>query len=65
MDQNRKDDKKSLSEKQESIKKLISKGKKLGSLSDKEIMDALEERDLESDENDDIYQKCEDIGIEL
>ncbi|MEW8972651.1 MAG: RNA polymerase sigma factor RpoD [Tissierellaceae bacterium] len=65
MDQNRKDDKKSLSEKQESIKKLISKGKKLGSLSYKEIMDALEEIDLESDEIDDIYQKFEDIGIEV
>lgn len=28
-------------------------------------MDALEEIDLESDEIDDIYQKFEDIGIEI
>lgn len=60
-----KDDKKALGEKQESIKKLISKGKKEGSLSYKEIMDALEEIDLESEEIDDIYQKFEDIGIEV
>jgi len=63
--QKKKDNKKNVNEKQESVKELIAKGKKTGALSYKEIMDALEEIDLESDEIDDIYQKFEDIGIEI
>ncbi len=65
MGQKKKDNKKNVNEKQESVKELIAKGKKTGALSYKEIMDALEEIDLESDEIDDIYQKFEDIGIEI
>ncbi|WP_425446090.1 RNA polymerase sigma factor RpoD [Dethiothermospora halolimnae] len=47
------------------VKKLIEKGKKQGMLSYKEIMDALEDIDLSSDEIDDIYQRLEDMGIEI
>ena len=65
MTQNTKDNETKLKEKQEQIKKLISKGKKTGILTYKEVMDTLEEIDLSSDEVDDIYQRLEDIGIEV
>lgn len=65
MAQNTKDNEAKLKEKQEQIKKLISKGKKAGILTYKEVMDTLEEIDLSSDEVDDIYQRLEDIGIEV
>ncbi len=65
MGQKKEGQQKNVNEKQESVKELIAKGKKTGALSYKEIMDALEEIDLESDEIDDIYQKFEDIGIEI
>ena len=63
--QNTKDNQAKLNEKQEQIKQLISKGKKTGILTYKEVMDTLEEIDLSSDEVDDIYQRLEDIGIEV
>ena len=63
--QNTKDNETKLKEKQEQIKKLISKGKKTGILTYKEVMDTLEEIDLSSDEVDDIYQRLEDMGIEV
>ncbi|HLR21879.1 MAG TPA: RNA polymerase sigma factor RpoD [Tissierellaceae bacterium] len=54
-----------LETKQESVKKLIEKGKKAGLLTYKEIMDTLEEIELESDEMDQIYKSLEDMGIEV
>ncbi|MBC8590753.1 RNA polymerase sigma factor RpoD [Wansuia hejianensis] len=65
MSQNTNDNEKSLKEKRESVKKLISKGKKTGTLTYKEITDILGEIQLESDEMDDIYQRLEDMGIEI
>lgn len=49
----------------EEVKKLIAKGKKEGFLTYKEIMDSLEEMDLNTEEIENIYQKVEDIGIEI
>ena len=46
-------------------KKLLTKGKKNGTLTYKEIMDALEEIYLDTDEIDEIYQRLEDSGIEI
>ncbi len=63
--QKAKDNEGKLKEKQEQIKRLISKGKKTGILTYKEVMDTLEEIDLSSDEVDDIYQRLEDMGIEV
>ena len=63
--QKTKDNESKLKEKQEQIKRLISKGKKTGILTYKEVMDTLEEIDLSSDEVDDIYQRLEDMGIEV
>ncbi|NLY46207.1 MAG: RNA polymerase sigma factor RpoD [Tissierella sp.] len=63
--QNTKDNEAKLKEKQDQIKKLIAKGKKTGILTYKEVMDTLEEIDLSSDEVDDIYQRLEDMGIEV
>ena len=47
------------------INKLIEKGKKTGVLTYKEVIDALEEIKLETDEIDDIYQKFEDLNIDI
>ncbi|MTI66012.1 MAG: RNA polymerase sigma factor RpoD [Firmicutes bacterium] len=49
----------------EIVKKLIEKGKKKGILTYKEIMDALEEISLDSEQIDDIYESLEDMGIEI
>ena len=49
----------------EAVKNLISKGKKQGMLTYKEIMDNLEEIDIDSDQIDEIYQHLEDMGIEI
>lgn len=46
-------------------KKLIAKGKKNGILTYKEVMDTLEEVYLEPEEIDEIYQKIEDLGIDI
>ena len=47
------------------VKKLTEKGKKNGSLSDREILDALEAVELDPDQIDAIYSKLEKDGIEI
>ncbi|EOC99890.1 RNA polymerase sigma factor RpoD [Caldisalinibacter kiritimatiensis] len=47
------------------IKVLIEKGKKQGMLTYREIMDALEDKDLTADQIDEVYQSLEDMGIEI
>ena len=47
------------------VKKLIEKGKKTGVLSYQEIADALEAVELEPDHIEAIYEKIENIGIEI
>ena len=47
------------------VKKLAEKGKKNGSLSDREILDALEAVELDPDQIDAIYSKFEKDGIEI
>lgn len=54
-----------LKEKQDSIKELIAKGNKTGILTYKEIADALEKIEIASDEMDEIYQRIEDMDIEI
>ncbi len=65
LEDNKKDLEKIQKEKVEAEKKLHSKGKKNGTLTYKEIMDALEEIYLDTDEIDEIYQRLEDSGIEI
>ena len=62
---NKMENEKSKKEKMEAVKALISKGKKNGLLTYKEIMDSLEEIDLDSEQIDSIYQSLEDMGIDL
>ena len=52
-------------DKNEKIEKLISKGRKSGILTYKEVMDTLEEIDLTSVEIDEIYQSLEEKGVEV
>ncbi len=52
-------------DKKNEVKKLVKKGKKKGMLTYKEIMDCLDEIDLDSEQIDDIYQKLEDLGIDI
>ncbi len=47
------------------VKKLMDKGKKEGSLSYQEIMDALEAIDLDTDQIEAIYEALENLGIEI
>ena len=49
----------------DAVKKLIDKGKRKGILTYKEIADLLEEIDLEVEQIDEIYQRLEDIGIDI
>lgn len=49
----------------EAEKRLLAKGKKTGVLKYKDIMDILEEIDLAPDEIDELYQKLEDVGIDI
>ena len=51
--------------KQTAIKELIALGKKKGKLTLKEMSDALESIDMESDELDRLYEELEKAGIEL
>jgi RNA polymerase primary sigma factor len=60
-----KDQEKNLTNKQLAEKKLLSKGKKNGLLTYKEIIDTLEAIDLDPEEIDEIYQKLEDSGIDI
>ncbi|HHV45430.1 MAG TPA: RNA polymerase sigma factor RpoD [Tissierellia bacterium] len=64
LDQN-KQDKKSEKDKILAVKNLISKGKKKGMLTYKEIMDTLEEVDLDVEQIDNIYLRLEDLGIDV
>ncbi len=52
-------------EKKAVIKELIDLGKKKGKLTDKELMDALEELDFDSEQIDKLYDTLENVGIEL
>ena len=65
LEDNKKDLEKLQKDKVEAEKKLLSKGKKTGTLTYKEIMDTLEEIYLDTDEIDEIYQRLEDSGIEI
>jgi len=65
LDQNNKQDKKSEKDKIMAVKNLISKGKKKGMLTYKEIMDTLEEVDLDVEQIDNIYLRLEDLGIDV
>ncbi|SMB89835.1 RNA polymerase primary sigma factor [Desulfonispora thiosulfatigenes DSM 11270] len=49
----------------ETVKELIVKGKKNGSLTYKEIMDALQGVELNPDQIDDIYEQFSTMGIEV
>ena len=49
--------------KQTAIKELIALGKKKGKLTLKEMSDALESIDMESDELDRLYEELEKAGI--
>ena len=51
--------------KQTAIKELLAQGKKKGKLTLKEMSDALESIDMESDELDRLYEELEKAGIEL
>ena len=48
----------------EKLADLLDKGRKKGNLSSNELMDALEEIDLESDQMDKIYDVLENMGID-
>ena len=65
MDDILKDQEKNLTNKQLAEKKLLSKEKKTGLLTYKEIIDTLEAIDLDPEEIDEIYQKLEDSGIDI
>ncbi len=65
MDDILKDQEKNLTNKQLAEKKLLSKGKKSGLLTYKEIIATLEAIDLDPEEIDEIYQKIEDSGIDI
>lgn len=52
-------------EKDPAIEKLLKKGIKHGSLTAKEVVDALEDVDLTSDEMDDIYAEFEDLDVDI
>ncbi len=51
--------------KRQIIKELLDKGKKKGILSYKEIMDALEEIEMDSDQIEKVYESIENMGIEI
>ncbi|MFR9296311.1 MAG: sigma-70 factor domain-containing protein, partial [Aedoeadaptatus pacaensis] len=52
-------------EKDPAIEKLFKKGVKHGSLTAQEVVDALDDIDLSSDEMDDIYAEFEDLDVEI
>ena len=52
-------------EKKAVIKELVETGKKKGKLTDKELMDAMEELDFDSEQIDKLYDTLESAGIEL
>ena len=52
-------------DKDPAIEKLFKKGVKHGSLTAQEVVDALDDIDLSSDEMDDIYAEFEDLDVEI
>ena len=52
-------------DKKQAISKLIDKGRQKGILTYKEIMDALEEIDIDVEQVDNLYQRLEDLGIDV
>ena len=61
-----KDDKSKLEKESiEKVKLLIKKGKKKGNITYKEIMNSFEKVDLSPDQMEEIYQRIEDLGIEV
>lgn len=52
-------------QKMESVKALMQKGKKKGSLTYREIMDALQGVELSADQIDDVYQQLGRMGIDV
>ena len=62
---NNMENEKNKKEKLETVKALISKGKKNGLLTYKEIMDSLEEIDLDVEQIDEIYLSLEEMGIDI
>ncbi len=52
-------------EKMDSVQALIQKGKKKGSITFREIMDALQGIDLSADQIDDVYQQFGRMGIDV
>lgn len=52
-------------QKQEQFKQLMEKGKKAGTLTYKEIMDALQGVDLTPEQIDDVYEKLSNMGIDV
>ncbi|MEG1541174.1 MAG: sigma-70 family RNA polymerase sigma factor, partial [Oscillospiraceae bacterium] len=46
------------------LKELIAKGKKVGKLTSKELMDVLESMNLDADQIDKFYDQLENLGIE-
>ncbi|MDK2820876.1 MAG: polymerase primary sigma factor [Clostridia bacterium] len=57
--------KKDLKRKEEMVKALIDKGKNQGSLTYREIMDALQGIELSPEQIDDIYEQLSSMGIEV
>ncbi|NMB16478.1 MAG: RNA polymerase sigma factor RpoD [Firmicutes bacterium] len=49
----------------ESLQELISKGKKQGNLSYREIMDALQDVDLTPEQIDEVYERLTKLGIDI
>ncbi|MDR3208124.1 MAG: RNA polymerase sigma factor RpoD [Oscillospiraceae bacterium] len=47
------------------IKELLERGKRRGKLTDKELMDALEDLDFDSEQIDKLYDTLESMGIEV
>lgn len=52
-------------EKEKQIKELMEKGKKQGSLTYQEIMDALQEAEMTTDQIDEVYEQLGNLGIEI
>ncbi len=58
-------DSKELFELQDLVKSLMTKGKKKGNLTYKELMDTLENVELETEDIDKLYEHLEDLGIDI
>ncbi|NBG88497.1 RNA polymerase sigma factor RpoD [Isachenkonia alkalipeptolytica] len=56
---------KTLELEQEAIKNLLEKGKKVGVITYKEIMDSLEKVDLDKEQMDEVYDNLATMGVEI